>query len=300
MRSAEPPMRLGHDAVDDLERHLAGLAGRDLRLVGDELLLVGVDGVVEVRPAGRRRCGARTRRALGVGAGEAAFPVAARVAPSACRRRARRRGCRREFRRRVGDPSCSALAPASSSAPSGEPCTLSVPALVGRAEADGGLGGDQRRLVGRLARSISAVSIASWSWPSISMVFQPEAWKRAIWSVESALRDGAVDGDVVVVPDDDQLVELEVAGQRDRFLADAFHQAAVAGQHTGVVVDEVVAELRRSAWLRRAPCRRNWRGPGRAGRWWSRCRWRSRIPGGRRSCEPSWRKFLIWSIVMSS
>ena len=59
-------------------------------------------------------------------------------------------------------------------------------------------------------------------------------------------RHGAVDGDVVVVPEDDQLVELEVAGERDRFLADAFHQAAVAGQHIGVVVDEVVAELRRS------------------------------------------------------
>ena len=35
-------------------------------------------------------------------------------------------------------------------------------------------------------------------------------------------------------------------GKRDRLLADAFHQAAVAGQHIGVVVDEVVAERRRS------------------------------------------------------
>ena len=34
-----------------------------------------------------------------------------------------------------------------------------------------------------------------------------------------------------------------MAGKRDRLLADAFHQATVAGQHIGVVVDEVAAEL---------------------------------------------------------
>ena len=36
-----------------------------------------------------------------------------------------------------------------------------------------------------------------------------------------------------------------MAGERDRFLADAFHQAAVAGDHVGAVVDEIVAEARR-------------------------------------------------------
>ena len=56
-------------------------------------------------------------------------------------------------------------------------------------------------------------------------------------------RQRAVDGDAVVVEQHDQLVELEVAGERDRFLADAFHQVAVGGEHIGVVVDEVVAEL---------------------------------------------------------
>ena len=29
-----------------------------------------------------------------------------------------------------------------------------------------------------------------------------------------------------------------MAGQRDRFLADAFHQAAIAGDHVGVVIDQ--------------------------------------------------------------
>src|SRR5690606_38720779 len=53
----------------------------------------------------------------------------------------------------------------------------------------------------------------------------------------------AVDGDVVVVPDDDQLVELEVTGKGNGFLRNAFHQAAVAGQHISVVIDNVRAEL---------------------------------------------------------
>jgi hypothetical protein len=54
-------------------------------------------------------------------------------------------------------------------------------------------------------------------------------------------RDGAVDRDVVVVPDEDQLGKAQMARQSDRLLADAFHQAAVAGKHIGVVVDDVVA-----------------------------------------------------------
>ena len=35
-----------------------------------------------------------------------------------------------------------------------------------------------------------------------------------------------------------------MAGEIDRLLADAFHQAAVAGDDVGVVIDEVVAEAR--------------------------------------------------------
>ena len=51
-------------------------------------------------------------------------------------------------------------------------------------------------------------------------------------------RELAVDRDAVVVPEDDQLVQPEMAGQRDRLLADALHQAAVAGDHPGAVVDD--------------------------------------------------------------
>ena len=56
-------------------------------------------------------------------------------------------------------------------------------------------------------------------------------------------RDRAVDRDVVVVPEDDQLVELQVAGKRDGFLADAFHEAAVADDRIGVVILQVGTEF---------------------------------------------------------
>ena len=39
-----------------------------------------------------------------------------------------------------------------------------------------------------------------------------------------------------------RLRELEVTGERQGLLRDAFHQAAVAGQHIGLVIDEVIAE----------------------------------------------------------
>ena len=55
-------------------------------------------------------------------------------------------------------------------------------------------------------------------------------------------RERPVDRNAVVVEQHDQPVELEVAGERDRLLADAFHQVAVGGEHVGVVIDDV-AEL---------------------------------------------------------
>jgi hypothetical protein len=48
----------------------------------------------------------------------------------------------------------------------------------------------------------------------------------------------AVDRDAVVVVQRDQLVQLPGAGQRAGLVADAFHQAAVAQEHVGAVVDD--------------------------------------------------------------
>ncbi len=87
-----------------------------------------------------------------------------------------------------------------------------------RSEADRGLARDHRRPVGfarRFDRLMDCVGIMP------------------------------VDRDTVVVEQHDQLVELEMAGERDRFLRQAFHQVAVGGEHEGVVVDQILAELRR-------------------------------------------------------
>ena len=59
------------------------------------------------------------------------------------------------------------------------------------------------------------------------------------------VRDGEigrpVDRDRIVVPEDDQLVELEMPGEPQRFVADPFHQAAVAEEDVRVVIDDVMA-----------------------------------------------------------
>ncbi len=53
--------------------------------------------------------------------------------------------------------------------------------------------------------------------------------------------DVAVDGDVVVVVEGDQLAQAPGAGERAGFVRDAFHQAAVAEEDIGVVIDDLVA-----------------------------------------------------------
>ena len=53
--------------------------------------------------------------------------------------------------------------------------------------------------------------------------------------------DVAVDRDAVVVVNGNQLVQLQGAGQRAHFMADALHQAAVAQEHIGMVVDHLEA-----------------------------------------------------------
>jgi len=58
------------------------------------------------------------------------------------------------------------------------------------------------------------------------------------------LSDHAVVGHLVVVVQDDQLAQLQVAGQRDHLVRDALHQAAVADQCVRIMVTMAVAELR--------------------------------------------------------
>jgi hypothetical protein len=69
-------------------------------------------------------------------------------------------------------------------------------------------------------------------------------------------RTGAIDGDVVGVIQRDQAAELEVASQGAGLAGDALHQAAVAGQHVGVVVDQIRAEARPEQALRHGEAHR--------------------------------------------
>ena len=112
---------------------------------------------------------------------------------------------------------------------------------MGGAEADNRPAGDHRRLVGNLCgleRSGDRIDVMTVDARGI-----PTGGNKAAKLVgRIGKAHFAVDRDTVVVEEKDEMAELEMPGQRDRFLRDAFHQAAVAGHHIGLVVDEVIPE----------------------------------------------------------
>src|SRR3546814_5231992 len=55
----------------------------------------------------------------------------------------------------------------------------------------------------------------------------------------------SVDGDAVIVIENDELGKFQVAGKADSLVADAFHQVAVRGDDIGVVIDDIRAKTRR-------------------------------------------------------
>src|SRR6185312_15001589 len=55
-------------------------------------------------------------------------------------------------------------------------------------------------------------------------------------------RQCAIDRNAVVVKEHDQLVQLEMPRECNRFLADAFHQVAVGCNHMSLVSDDAVTE----------------------------------------------------------
>ena len=148
----------------------------------------------------------------------------------------------RNLERRRGPAELLARAPAISSAPSGEPWRLLGAGLGRRAEADGGAAGDQRRPVGflrRFERGRDRRRIVA-----VDPRRRPAGRLEALHLIDGVgERQRPVDGDAVVVEQHDQLVQLQMPGERDRLLADAFHQVAVGGEHVGRVIDDVAAEL---------------------------------------------------------
>src|SRR5438552_8950218 len=109
--------------------------------------------------------------------------------------------------------------------------------LVGRALADDGLAADDGWTIRRRLRSnngavdrLTIVTIyVRHHVPAIGF----EALRRI---VGKPTFDVPVNGDSVVIVEDDELAEAERPRQRARLVRDAFHQAAIANEHVSMVV----------------------------------------------------------------
>ena len=100
-------------------------------------------------------------------------------------------------------------------------------------------------------RSVTSLAARSAGFEPIHVVGHlaelddvPSVGAEALGDVVVVRQRGvAVDRDVVVVVDADQLAEPEVAGERGRLVRDALHEAPVAGDHVRVMVDRLRAEV---------------------------------------------------------
>ncbi len=274
--------RFGDDAVDDFEGIFRRLAGCNRRLGFSELLLVGVDRAGERAGQFASEAAVEFGALLGVGASEAGFPVLAGLGRSQA---GKAPGVEHVSGDREGF-----LVPAKCLAGRGDlvgaerrAVNLVGAGLVRSAEADHGLGGDHGRLVGLLGGfdgSGDRFRIVAIDGDRVPV----GCAEAGVLVGRVGQRDRAVDRDAVVVPEDDQLVELQVAGERDRFLADAFHEAAVACEHVRVVVLQVRTKL--GFELLFGECHADGGSDALAERAGGGldAGWRGRIPGGR----PSW------------
>ena len=239
-RTAE---RLGQRAVDDFQRHFRGLARRDLRLVGGELLLVGVDRRVEVLAAACRWCGARIRRPCRRHP-TAPFSQAARgAAASHAGLAPGRQDVVRDLEGRQ-DPSSGSCASRRS-----RPCRAAsrarpwCPALFGAPKPMVVLAAISVGLSDFCACSM-AEAIASGSWPSMRNAFQPDALKRATWSVESDSETGPSMEMLLSSQKTISLFSLRwPASASASWLMPSIRQPSPT-MRVGVVVDERIAELR--------------------------------------------------------
>ena len=120
---------------------------------------------------------------------------------------------------------------------------------VWRAKADHGAAGDQRRtiamprLLDRGSDRFGIMAVDPAGRP-------PRRLKARQLIVRTRQRGRSIDRDLVVVEQHDQAAEPEMPGQRNRFVAETLHQAAVAGDDISIVIDELVAEARVDQALR--------------------------------------------------
>ncbi len=124
-----------------------------------------------------------------------------------------------------------------------------LPLKAGNAARDCRPAGNQRRTrvgLGCIERGGNGLDIVS-----INRLNLPPGRAKPRRHVLADRKGGiAIIGNVVVVPQEGQLAESQMTGQRNRFLSDPFLQAAVAHKGPGPVIDEVVAETRRQPCFR--------------------------------------------------
>ncbi len=114
--------------------------------------------------------------------------------------------------------------------------------LVGRTKADGRAAADERRLVAALQCRFNGGGHCIRILPVDRAQHVPAIGFEALRRVVAEPAFGvAIDGDVVVVVEGDELVQMQRAGQRAHLVRDAFHHAAVTEEHPGAVIDDVMA-----------------------------------------------------------
>ena len=111
---------------------------------------------------------------------------------------------------------------------------------VGRAFADRGLAADQRGLVGLAGFGDGSVDRSHVVAVDVGDHVPAASRKTLGRVIDEPRRHRTVDADAVVVVQRDELVQAPCAGQCAGFVADAFHQAAVAHKHIGVVINDGV------------------------------------------------------------
>ena len=227
----------GHGGPDHIERRLAGLAGCSLWFFVGKLLLVGVDHLIEVLRQIAAHPALEFGAQLRVERFNRAVPFFALCRAARPRLAPRRENVVGNDKRLVGP--VERLARAGDLGRSLRITMGFVGSRVGwQAKADRRLAGDHGRLVGILRR-VDRVEDRLRVVP-VDMGRVPARRLEAgdLVDVVGEDRDLPIDRDPVVVPENNQLIELEMAGDADRFLAHALHQVAVRGDDIGVVIDD--------------------------------------------------------------
>ena len=111
--------------------------------------------------------------------------------------------------------------------------------LVGRTPADHRLAADKSRsaglLLGGVDRGLDLFRVVTVDVANHLPAIGLEAARRIVGEPVAHL---AVDGDAVVIIEDNQLAQTERTGQRAGFVGDPFHETAVADETPGVVIDQ--------------------------------------------------------------